>query len=80
MHKYTPTTWEVRAVWAEFDRLCPRGGRARTAQTTSAEFDRWLSEVKAAAWEEGFVAGVNVDMGDYEHPPEIVTNPYHTYE
>ena len=34
------------------------------------------AEVKAEAWDEGFVAGVNADMGDYEHPPEIVTNPY----
>ena len=31
---------------------------------------------RAEAWDEGFVAGVNADMGDYEHPPEIVTNPY----
>ena len=72
--KYTPTTWEVRSAWAEFDGYV--GTVAQYAEVARIEFDRWLSEVKAKAWEEGFAAGVNADLGDYEHPPEIVTNPY----
>lgn len=70
----TPTTHEVRVAWSEFD---GHGDTVRSTQTFArAEFDRWLSGVKAEAWAEGFVAGVNADMGDYEHPPESVTNPY----
>lgn len=30
------------------------------------------------AWDSGFAAGVNADMGDWEHPPEEVVNPYRT--
>ena len=32
--------------------------------------------IAAEAWDEGFAAGVNTDMGDHEHPPEVFTNPY----
>lgn len=43
-------------------------------------FDRWLTahgrEVAARAWGEGFVAGVNHDLGDWEHPPDECRNPY----
>ena len=35
---------------------------------------------RAEAWDEGFAAGVNADMGDYAHPPENVTNPYRAAE
>ena len=35
-----------------------------------------LGYVLAQAWEEGFYAGVAADMGDWEHPPEIIPNPY----
>ena len=48
----------------------------RPCESCDALPGRSEAEVKAEAWDEGFVAGVNADMGDYEHPPEIVTNPY----
>ena len=47
-----------------------------TADVPTPPPGRSEAEVKAKAWDEGFVAGANADMGDYEHPPEIVTNPY----
>lgn len=49
---------------------------ARWADSRQADFNRFVARIKAEAWDEGFVAGANADMGDYEHPPEIVTNPY----
>lgn len=38
------------------------------------EFDRWLNQVKAEAWEEGYeAAGIN----EHEHrPSRKLTNPY----
>ena len=37
-----------------------------------------LPGLLAQAWDEGFTAGVNADMGDYEHPDDGSwhTNPY----
>ena len=37
-----------------------------------------LPDLLAQAWDEGFTAGVNADMGDYEHPDDGSwhTNPY----
>ena len=39
-------------------------------------FDRWLEQVKAEAWDEGFADGVNHDVGDWENAPSIIKNPY----
>ena len=49
---------------------CPQHGRP------VAEVWGLVKRAEAKAWDEGFAAGVNADLGDYEHPPEIVTNPY----
>lgn len=55
---YTPTTEEVRSAW--MDGLSSLG----------AEFDRWLAEVKAQAWEEGFVHGAGSPVtGSITHNP-----------
>ena len=48
MSDYTPTTEEVRDDYA----LLADASRPRHMQ-----FDRWLVEVKAQAWEEGYAAG-----------------------
>jgi len=64
---YTPTTEEVRnAVWLLKHLDTP------LAFPDEAGFDRWLAEVKAQAWEEGYTQGNN-DMynGDFQTP-----NPY----
>lgn len=45
--EYTPTTAEVRACWGwDDDYEIPSPAR-------NAEFDRWLAQVKAEAWDEG---------------------------
>lgn len=61
MSEYTPTTEEVRNDWASG--IDPAGRRA--------EFDRWLAEVKAQAWEEGQDAELERLA---EEPPR--PNPY----
>ena len=45
-----------------------------------AEFDRWLKQVKAEAWAEGFDAGER-DVWEHEHhedgwDSECIKNPY----
>lgn len=57
MSEYVPTTDEVRDSY-DYQYML---GMSETSRTH--EFDRWLAEVKAAAWAEGFWA--------YEGP-----NPY----
>lgn len=36
----------------------------------------WLAEHDARVWDEGFAAGVNHDLGDWENIPELIQNPY----
>ena len=68
--KYTPTTWEVRSAWVEFDGYI--SARSHYAEVARIEFDRWLSEVKAEAWAEGAYAGYD----DCEFGREAMCNPY----
>ena len=76
---YTPTTEEVREVY--------RGCLVQTDTNiysfvdeaqADGEFDRWLAEVKAQAWEEGYDAGLQRDqLSKSEFPYGTVnTNPY----
>ena len=61
MSDYTPTTEEVRNIFswnhdgAEVD--------------AKIGFDRWLAEVKAEAWQEGYAAGK-------PYPQWVSKNPY----
>lgn len=80
MSDYRPTTQEVRTSY----------GAAVTFPTMSLPerrraFDRWLEQVKAEAWEEGYRQGiedertaealqVNIGLGGYATPNR--TNPY----
>ena len=58
----TPTTEDVRFIWIV----------SQTGCTARAEFDRWLNEVKAGAWEEGADAGyVDALLGQ-----DPLRNPY----
>ena len=51
---YTPTTEEVRdAATTDY----------REEDITQHQFDRWLAEVKAKAWEKGFQGGHDSAMG-----------------
>ena len=47
MDNYTPSTEDVRLIWIV----------SQTGCTARAEFERWLNEVKAAAWADGANAG-----------------------
>lgn len=51
MSDYTPTAEDVRDIYVSFP--CDRHSPA----FYEAAFDRWLAEVKAAAWDEGHAAG-----------------------
>jgi hypothetical protein len=39
---------------------------------------RPVADAQAEAWDKGFAAAVNYDMGDREQPPEEYVNPYRT--
>ena len=60
---YTPTTEVVRTdyIRTQFTDVDKAG----------EEFDRWLAEVKAEVWDEGYVIGMLVAMG-----ANTQTNPY----
>ena len=65
MSDYTPTTEDVREVFA--------GGIYRHFTYAGAEFDRWLAEVKAQAWEEGHSQPWELGEGGYALK---AVNPY----
>jgi hypothetical protein len=45
----------------------------RYVRTDATEFDRWLAEVKAQAWQEGFNRGVQFfNAGDERNPYRII--------
>lgn len=56
MSDYTPTTEEVRRQWAKKQRDVWGNPGLRALRK---DFDRWLAEVKAQAWEEGVIAQKN---------------------
>jgi len=60
---YTPTTEEVRKAWADW---------VTTDWLATEQFDRWLAEVKAQAWEEGYDDGYVDGSCDRER----ADNPY----
>ena len=76
MSDYTPTTEEVRKRYSD-DVIPPKVFYSEEeAQQYEAEFyaefDRWLAEVQAQAWEEGYISGT-VDT----HRNEVSKgNPY----
>ena len=55
---YTPTTEEVRADYCLL---------ADVSRPRQLQFDRWLAEVKADAWQEGW---------DTKPPYQEINNPY----
>ena len=72
MNDYTPPTEQVREIYAEIRHESTRLG----LNPHRAEFDRWMEQVKAEAWDEGFTDGVNHDLGDWDNAPSIINNPY----
>ena len=78
MSDWTPTTKQVRDGYRfdpEEDYYNPLQAGAN-AERAGRDFDRWLEQVKAEAWDEGFADGVNHDLGDWDNAPAIINNPY----
>ena len=71
MTDYTPTTEEVREAYVIDDECVFMTSKA---QWTAEEFDRWLADVKAQAWEEGNKQA-HQDI-DGEWPTSYTPNPY----
>ena len=64
MSDFTPTTPMIRTGYM-------RDGRERKQRAD--DFDRWLDNIRAEAWEEGHRAG----FADGVHPDDHITpNPY----
>lgn len=59
MTEYTPTTDEVRSLyksgaWLMTDRAPNRFDQKEYEGVLFGEFDRWLNEIRAEAWDEGW--------------------------
>ena len=63
----TPTTLEVRESYTYFRGTIP-------TVEHEAEFDRWLNEVKAEAWTNGYERGY--DDGDDKRDYDPTQHPY----
>lgn len=79
MSKYTPTTSEVRAayVWTctrNFDTYQVGRTLASERKQYGDEFDRWLNQAKAEAWEE---CAAKIEM---QGTVQIPDNPYEETE
>ena len=81
---YIPTTEEVRGAYeGQLIKVGNNAYQLLDEAHAKAEFDRWLAEVKADAWEEGQLAlleymGVPLypSKGDEPRNPKQPRNPY----
>lgn len=72
MSDYTPTNVEVRVAYVAYRSSADTLQQARTLHTPifGPEFDRWLAEVKAEAWEEGWCQkSLQVDGYEWDWNP-----------
>ena len=70
---YTPTTEKVRGAYeGQLIKVGNNAYQLLDEAHAKAEFDRWLAEVKAQAWEEGYVSG---SFDEHEGSP-YTNNPY----
>lgn len=69
MSEYTPTTDEVRASYS-WDRVYGSDDR----DESRIEFDRWLAQVKAEVWDEGFLLATRNNPN--KPHPMLSYNPY----
>lgn len=56
MREYTPTMAQVRQFWASDGALQP-AAKSYDFEESAAEFDRFIADVKADAWDEGLQVG-----------------------
>ena len=68
---YTPTTEEVRKDYWIGTAFSKNAMRTSDKIREEAAFDRWLAEVKAQAWQEGW---------DTKPPYQEINNPYRQRE
>lgn len=68
MSDYTPTTDDIQRLVYEY-------GSSSTVKITWEDFNAWLAQVKAEAWEEGFNAG---EGEAYEHEARLQWSMPHT--
>ena len=76
---YIPETIVVEADYIHSNSI-HRAGFGNTNETYSLEFNRWLKQVKAEVWAEGFDAGER-DVWEHEHnedgwDKDCIFNPY----
>lgn len=72
MTDYMPTTDDVRdAYQGRLVKTGPSSYELVDEKQADAEFDRWLDEVKAQAWEEGWMRCVSMSEDS-----ELSANPY----
>ena len=64
MSNFIPTTSVIRCVATNWD-----------VKTKKKNFDRWLAEVKAQAWEEGYKQGSSDNYGS-SSDVQYADNPY----
>ena len=82
MTEYTPTTEEVRSLyksgaWLMTDRAPNKFAPGEYEGVLFGEFDRWLNEIRAEAWDEGHEESCE----DVDYVCErIHPNPYHANE
>lgn len=66
MSEYTPTTEQVRRYWqyganAWADEVARDDDTQVDGSSIGAEFDRWLSQLLAETWDEGYTARASED-------------------
>lgn len=71
MSDYIPTTKQVKADYS-YAETPVRHSYGFTSKDYDAEFDRWLAEVKAQAWADGYTAGTH----DWRTERLTTRNPY----
>ena len=80
MSDWTPTTEQVRNGYRydpEDDYYNPLQAGAN-AERNARDFDRWLEQVKAEAWDEGYTSGRSNAMRRMSDEPKapLTRNPY----
>lgn len=76
MSDYTPSTEKIAEAWQYANGVCDccRNGFHKSDYEA---FNRWLAEIKADAWEQGFEAG-EMDAHRPIGHQECTPNPYRT--
>ena len=86
MTEYVPTTEEVRSLyksgaWLMTDRAPNKFDQGEYEGVLFGEFDHWLNEIRAEAWDEGLHRGVSAHCEkDCDPKYDKQFNPYRPNE